>query len=48
MRVPVEFLQRVDEWRAQQRPIPSRTEAVRRLTEAALDLIQKYGDPPPS
>lgn len=44
MRVPSDFFRRVDEWRAQQRPIPTRSEAIRRLTETALDLIEKYGD----
>ncbi len=39
IRVSDALLARVDEWRAAQRPIPSRSEAVRTLTEAALDLI---------
>jgi hypothetical protein len=35
MRVSKEFLALVDEWRRQQPVIPSRTEAVRRMVEAA-------------
>lgn len=36
MRVNDEFLAIVDEWRAKQRPILSRSEAIRRLVEQAL------------
>lgn len=36
MRVSQKWLERIDEWRAQQKPIPSRAEAIRRLVEAAL------------
>lgn len=36
MRVAPSFLAKVDEWRASQRPLPSRSEAIRMLVEAAL------------
>jgi hypothetical protein len=36
MRVDDEFIAIVDEWRAAQRPIPSRTEAIRRLVELGV------------
>jgi hypothetical protein len=36
MRVSKAFLKSIDEWRAKQRPIPSRAEAIRRLCEIAL------------
>ena len=45
IRAPAELLHRIDEWRAQQRPIPTRSEAFRRLAEAALDHIQRDGEP---
>ncbi|WP_342152296.1 hypothetical protein [Methylorubrum sp. SB2] len=32
-----ELLQRVEEWRARQRPIPNKSEAARLLIERALD-----------
>ena len=36
MRVPPDFLRRVDNWRRQQPDIPSRSEAIRRLVTEAL------------
>lgn len=36
MRVSQQWLERIDEWRARQKPIPSRAEAIRRLVEAGL------------
>lgn len=35
--VPKTLLNRVDEWRGAQRPIPTRSEAIRALVEKALD-----------
>lgn len=37
MRVSPEFLTRVDEWRRKQIDLPSRSEAIRRLVEKALE-----------
>lgn len=34
---PATFVERVDEWRAKVRPIPSRAEAIRILVDQALD-----------
>lgn len=34
-----EFLGRLDEWRARQRPIPSRSEAIRLLLEKVLPKV---------
>ena len=36
MRWEAEMLERVDEWRRQQKDLPSRAEAIRRLVEMAL------------
>ena len=36
MRVPAEFLAKIDEWRRQQPDLPNRSEAIRRLVEQAL------------
>jgi hypothetical protein len=36
MRVSVAFLKSIDEWRRQQPDLPSRSEAIRRLTAIAL------------
>ena len=36
VRVPDELAAQIDEWRAGERPIPSRPEAIRRLVEQAL------------
>jgi len=39
VRLPVALLERIDEWRAKQRPIPSRPAAIRAFVEAGLSLI---------
>jgi len=36
VRVPNELSEKIDEWRAQQRPIPSTPEAIRQLVEIGL------------
>ena len=36
-----ELLQRLEEWRAQQRPIPNKSEAARLLIEQALDAFER-------
>lgn len=36
-----ELLQRVEEWRAKQRPIPNKSEAARMLIERALEAEEK-------
>ncbi|MFP3943466.1 MAG: hypothetical protein ACLFWF_06220 [Alphaproteobacteria bacterium] len=36
MRVSQDWLDRLDEWRAKQKPIPSRAEAIRILVKRAL------------
>ena len=36
MRVPSDWLAKVDEWRRQQDDLPSRAEAIRRLVESGL------------
>lgn len=41
MRVDDEFLERVDIWRAKQRPIPSRAEAIREMVKVLLDIVEK-------
>jgi hypothetical protein len=41
LKAPQSFFDKVDEWRAGQRPIPNRGDAIRRLVEAGLDAIQK-------
>lgn len=33
---PASWFERIDEWRASQRPIPSKSEAIRLLVEKAL------------
>jgi hypothetical protein len=37
------LIDRVDEWRSQQRPIPTRPEAIRRLAEMTLDRLEHWG-----
>lgn len=34
---PVTWMERVDEWRSRQRPIPAKSEAIRRLVDIALE-----------
>jgi hypothetical protein len=41
MRVSAAYLKSVDEWRRQQPDLPSRSEAIRRLTAIALDTGPK-------
>jgi hypothetical protein len=36
MRTSKEFLQKLDDWRSQQRPILSRSEAMRRIVDQSL------------
>lgn len=40
-RVTAEFLAKLDGWRREQPDIPTRTEAIRRLVEKALDTTSK-------
>jgi hypothetical protein len=45
MRLSVQFLERLDEWRLKQVDGPSRAEAIRRLTTAMLQILEsKAGD----
>jgi Ribbon-helix-helix protein, copG family len=41
LRCSDEYLHAIDEWRAKQRPIPSRSEAIRQLTAIALGKAPK-------
>jgi len=41
MRVDSEFLNRVDAWRLKQPDFPNRSEAVRRLVDAMLQILEK-------
>ena len=41
MRLSNEFLERLDEWRRKQPDLPSRAEAIRRLTTAMLKILDK-------
>jgi hypothetical protein len=41
MRLSGEFLERLDDWRRKQQDTPSRAEAIRRLTTAMLEIIDK-------
>ncbi|MFC6790552.1 GIY-YIG nuclease family protein [Methylobacterium komagatae] len=43
--LPQELLRRLEEWRAQQRPIPNKSEAARMLIEMALDAVEKASQP---
>lgn len=38
VRFPQSFIDRIEEWRAEQRPIPSRGEAIRKLAEYGLEV----------
>jgi hypothetical protein len=40
MVVPPAWLARIESWRAQQRPIPTLSEAVRELVDQALDAAE--------
>lgn len=41
LKAPQSFFDKIDEWRAGQRPIPNRGEAIRRLVEVGLEALQK-------
>jgi hypothetical protein len=41
MRLSGEFLERLDDWRMKQKDLPSRAEAIRRLTTAMLEILGK-------
>jgi hypothetical protein len=41
LKAPQSFLDKVDEWRAGQRPIPNRGDAIRKLVEVGLEALQK-------
>jgi DNA-binding XRE family transcriptional regulator len=41
MRLSEEFLERLDQWRGKQPDLPSRAEAIRRLTTAMLQILNK-------
>jgi hypothetical protein len=41
MRLSDEFLERLDKWRRKQPDLPSRAEAIRRLTSAMLQILDK-------
>ncbi len=45
LKAPQSFLDKVDEWRAGQRPIPNRGDAIRRLVEIGLDALQMKEKP---
>ena len=45
-RVSVEFLAKLDEWRRAQPDLPSRTEAIRRIVERAIDGESGAKSPP--
>lgn len=35
------LIDRIDRWRAKQRPIPSRSEAIREMVKTMLDIVEK-------
>jgi hypothetical protein len=41
MRLSAKFLERLDDWRREQQDLPSRAEAIRRLTTAMLEILDK-------
>jgi hypothetical protein len=41
LKAPQSFLDKVDGWRAEQRPIPNRGDAIRTLVEAGLEALEK-------
>lgn len=43
IRFPQSFLDRVEEWRAAQRPIPPWGDAIRRLAEMGLEAAEASG-----
>ncbi|GJD65204.1 ribbon-helix-helix domain-containing protein [Methylobacterium frigidaeris] len=40
VKVPVTWLDRLDEWRSKQRPIPNRSEAIRQIVDMHLDQVE--------
>src|SRR5690242_12741529 len=46
LRVPPEWVTRIEDWRREQPVIPSRSEAVRILVDRALDAIDAQNPPP--
>jgi hypothetical protein len=45
IRFPQSFLDRVEEWRARQRPIPAWGDAIRQLAETGLEAEEKSEKP---
>jgi metal-responsive CopG/Arc/MetJ family transcriptional regulator len=45
LKAPASWVERIDEWRAQRRPIPTRNEAIRMLVDQALDAAQSGEKP---
>jgi hypothetical protein len=45
IRFPHSFLERVEEWRARQRPIPAWGDAIRTLAEVGLEAAEKAEKP---
>jgi hypothetical protein len=41
LRIPIEFLEAVDNWRRHQEDLPGRSEAIRRLVELGLKVKEK-------
>ena len=41
MRLSAIFLERLDDWRRKQQDLPSRAEAIRRLTTAMLEILDR-------
>ena len=41
LKAPQSFLDKIDEWRAGQRPIPNRGDAIRKLVEVGLEAVQR-------
>lgn len=46
MLAPEAWVARIDEWRAQRRPIPTRSEAIRLLVDEALEAADADTKPP--
>jgi hypothetical protein len=42
MRIEPDLIERLDNWRASKRPVPSRSEAARQLLRRALDEAEDY------
>lgn len=41
MVVEPSLIDRIDAWRSKQRPIPSRSEAIREMVKTMLDIVEK-------